>query len=97
MDNGVLVSNIIACAIMGYLLAIPINNPMAKVGIISLCGGLSTFSGYIAFSYLYPVLKLLLYHVMSIGLGLLFLLVATTAVNRFSLRLICIFARLPGC
>jgi len=74
MDSGVLVSNIIACAIMGYLLAIPINNPMVKVGIISLCGGLSTFSGYIAFSYISSPSpgNSMFYHVISIGLGLLF-------------------------
>ena len=57
---------------MGYLLAIPINNPMVKVGIISFCGGLSTFSGYIAFSYISSPgpENSMLYHVMSIGLGL---------------------------
>ena len=59
---------------MGYLLAIPINNPMIKMGVVSLCGGLSTFSGYIAFSYLSnpSPSNSILYHVMSVGLGLLF-------------------------
>ena len=74
LDNGVLISNIIACAVMGYLLAIPTHNPMVKMGIISLCGGLSTFSGYIAFSYLSSPnpSNSIFYHVASIGLGLLF-------------------------
>ena len=74
LDSGVLLSNIIACAIMGYLLAIPINNPMVKMGVVSLCGGLSTFSGYIVFSYLssHGPGNSILYHVMSVGFGLLF-------------------------
>lgn len=74
MDNGVLVSNIIACAVMGYMLAIPSHNAMIKLGIISICGGLSTFSGYIAFSCLSSAntSSALFYHVLSIGLGLLF-------------------------
>ncbi len=74
LDNGILISNVIACAIMGYLLAIPINNPTIKMGIISLCGGLSTFSGYIAFSFISTsgTANSMIYHIISIGLGLLF-------------------------
>ena len=74
LDNGILISNVIACAIMGYLLAIPNYNPTIKMGIISLCGGLSTFSGYIAFSFISTsgTANSMIYHIISIGLGLLF-------------------------
>ncbi|MGB0456856.1 MAG: FluC/FEX family fluoride channel [Chitinophagales bacterium] len=73
-DHGVLVSNIVACAIMGCLLAIPVNNPIIRIGIASFCGGLSTFSGYIAFSCLSApsTSQSLFYHFASIGMGLVF-------------------------
>ena len=70
-DKGILLANIIACCIMGLLLALPLQSNYIKLSFISFCGGLSTFSGYITYAQLsLSGVNGFWYHALSIGLGL---------------------------
>ena len=70
-DKGVLYANIVACIVMGLLLALPQQNDFIKISCMSFCGGLSTFSGYIAYAQLSATgINSLWYHALSLGLGL---------------------------
>ena len=70
-DKGILLANIVACCVMGLLLAMPLQSNYIKLSCISFCGGLSTFSGYITYAQLsLSGVNSFWYHALSLGLGL---------------------------